>query len=403
MAAIACEEVSKVYADGTKAVDSFNLSVADGELMVLVGPSGCGKTTLLRMIAGLEEVTTGAIRIGSDDVTWVSAKNRDIAMVFQNYALYPHMTAYDNIAFGLKLHKTPKDQIAPTVHETAKMIGISDLLHRKPRQLSGGQRQRVAMGRAIARNPQVFLLDEPLSNLDAKLRFHMRAEIARVQRELAVTTVYVTHDQTEAMTLGDRVAVMRNGQLLQVDRPQVLYERPSDLFVAGFIGSPTMNLLEATVVSGEAGSFVEVGEFSFRLTEGELSQYPALQHCAGRRIALGIRPEHLEDTSLTGADPTDRRLVAVVENREDMGSETYVYLSLHAQLVATEDIAELAADVDADAVRDLERQAAESTSRFIARVDPRTRARVGEQVELTVDPGRLQFFDLDTGKSLSGR
>jgi multiple sugar transport system ATP-binding protein len=401
MAAIACDEVSKIFGDGTKAVDSLSLEVADGELMVLVGPSGCGKTTLLRMIAGLEEVTSGTIRIGDQDVTWVSAKNRDIAMVFQNYALYPHMTAYDNIAFGLKLHKTPKDQIAQTVHETAKMIGISDLLHRKPRQLSGGQRQRVAMGRAIARKPQVFLLDEPLSNLDAKLRFHMRAEIARVQREVEVTTVYVTHDQTEAMTLGDRVAVMRNGQLLQVDRPQVLYERPSDLFVAGFIGSPTMNLLEATVVDDGPEWLVEVGEFRFRLTELELAQHPALPRYAGRRIAVGIRPEHLEEASLTAADAADRRLAAVVENREDMGPETYLYLSLRAPLVATEDIAELAADVDADAVRDLERQAAESTSRFIARIDPRTRAQVGERVELTVDPGRLQFFDLETGGSLA--
>jgi multiple sugar transport system ATP-binding protein len=400
MARIACDAVSKVFPDGTRAVDSLSLEVADGELMVLVGPSGCGKTTLLRMIAGLEQATSGAIRIGEEDVTWVSAKNRDIAMVFQNYALYPHMTAYDNIAFGLKLHKTPKAEIPRIVRDTAKMIGISELLHRKPRELSGGQRQRVAMGRAIARRPQVFLLDEPLSNLDAKLRFHMRAEIARVQRELGVTTIYVTHDQTEAMTLGDRVAVIRNGQLLQVDRPQVLYERPSDLFVAGFIGSPTMNLLEATVVGGGAECFVDLGEFRFRVSGPELAQHPALRQYVDQRIAVGIRPEHLQDASLDGAGG-GRRLTALVENREDMGAETYLYISLKVPLVATEDIAELAADVDADAVAELERQAAQSSSRFIARVDPRTRARVGERVDLTVDPSRLHFFDLHTGKSLA--
>jgi multiple sugar transport system ATP-binding protein len=257
------------------------------------------------------------------------------------------------------------------------------------------------MGRAIARRPRVFLLDEPLSNLDAKLRFHMRAEIARVQRELGVTTVYVTHDQTEAMTLGDRVAVMRNGQLLQVDRPQILYEQPNDLFVAGFIGSPTMNLLEATVVHAEPRWSLELGELRFGLTDDELSQYPALRHYAGRTLAVGIRPEHLEDASFDSGGAGDRRVTAIVENREDMGSETYLYLSWRAPLVATEDIAELAADVDADAVTDLERQKAESRSRFIARVDPRTSARIGETVELVVAPGRLHFFDLETGKSLA--
>jgi multiple sugar transport system ATP-binding protein len=400
LAAISCQDVTKVYADGTKAVDALDLNIADGELMVLVGPSGCGKTTLLRMIAGLEEVSAGSIRIGDRDVTWMPAKSRDIAMVFQNYALYPHMTAYKNIAWGLKLHKTPKAEIARTVQETARMAGISELLQRKPRQLSGGQRQRVAMGRAIARKPKVFLLDEPLSNLDAKLRFQMRAEIARMQRDLAVTTVYVTHDQTEAMTLGDRVAVMRNGQLLQVDRPQVLYEHPTNLFVAGFIGSPTMNLVQATLLSRDGQWLLEIGEFHLAITERELAQQPQLHQYAGRTIAVGIRPEHLEDASLGGFHSDHHRLAAVVENREDTGAETYLYLSLNVPLVVTEDVAELAADVDADAVRQLERQAGGSEAHFIARVDPRTRVAVGERIELAVDPSRLHFFDLGTGRSL---
>jgi multiple sugar transport system ATP-binding protein len=402
MSGIACEGVTKVYADGTRAVDSLDLEVAEGQLMVLVGPSGCGKTTLLRMIAGLEEITEGVIRIGERAVNDVPAKDRDIAMVFQSYALYPHMTVYDNIGFGLKLHKTPKHEIERRVKETARAIGLGELLQKKPRQLSGGQRQRVAMGRAIVRKPRVFLLDEPLSNLDAKLRHQMRGEIGRIQRDLGVTSVYVTHDQTEAMTLGDRVAVLRKGQLQQVDAPQVLYRHPSNLFVAGFIGSPAMNLVEARLLRADSGYAVVFGSVSLRISDATLRVRPALARYEGRNVVLGIRPEHLEDTSFATATPRDRRLMATVELREEMGAETYLYFIVNAPPVLTEDIKELAADVDVGVLSELEAQAIHQTARFVARVNPGTRASVGAVIEFAVNTDELHFFDPATSMSIYG-
>jgi multiple sugar transport system ATP-binding protein len=402
MTGISCEAITKVYGDGTKAVDALDLEVTEGQLMVLVGPSGCGKTTLLRMIAGLEDITDGVIRIGGKPVNDVPAKDRDIAMVFQSYALYPHMTVFDNIAFGLKLHKTPKKEIEQRVTETARVIGLGDLLQKKPRQLSGGQRQRVAMGRAIARKPQVFLLDEPLSNLDAKLRFQMRSEIGRIQRNLGVTSVYVTHDQTEAMTLGDRVAVLRTGQLQQVDTPQVLYRRPSNLFVAGFIGSPAMNLVGAYVRRGADGYFVEFGGIRLRIGEAALLLRPALARYENQAVVVGIRPEHLQDASFVSDTPVDRRFKAVIDLREEMGAETYLYFVVDTPPVLTEDIRQLAADVDVGALTDLESQATTQTTRFVARVDPRTHVPEGGEVELAVNTEELHFFDPVTSVSIYG-
>ncbi len=300
MAEVVFEEVSKVFRDGTRAVDKLDLEIADGEFMVLVGPSGCGKTTALRMVGGLEEVTEGASESASGSSTTLSPKSRDIAMVFQSYALYPHLSVADNIGFALKIKRVPKEEIRRRVLETARMLGLEPHLKRKPRALSGGQRQRVAMGRAIIREPQAFLMDEPLSNLDAKLRVQMRAEIKRIQADLGTTTIYVTHDQAEAMTMGDRVAVMRKGVLQQVAPPEELYQRPQNMFVAGFIGSPAMNMLEATV-SREAGpTSVVAGEMSIGLSEKTLAAHPALQSYEGRAIILGIRPEGLNDAALAG-------------------------------------------------------------------------------------------------------
>ena len=294
MAQIQLQNARKIYPDGTEAVTSFNLNVEDGSFMVLVGPSGCGKTTVLRMIAGLEEITYGTIRIGDRVVNDVPPKERDIAMVFQNYALYPHKTVYENMAFGLQLRKVDKKEIGRRVNGTARVLGLEDMMKKRPRQLSGGQRQRVAMGRAIVREPQAFLMDEPLSNLDAKLRVQMRAEISRIQQSVGVTTVYVTHDQTEAMTLGDNVAVMKKGVLQQVDSPQTLYERPDNLFVAGFIGSPAMNLVEASLTGSGGNVFVEFAGNRLRVEDEALSLRPALRRYEGRKVVLGIRPEDME-------------------------------------------------------------------------------------------------------------
>jgi multiple sugar transport system ATP-binding protein len=399
VASIACENVTKVFRDGTRAVDAVSLDVADGELMVLVGPSGCGKTTLLRMVAGLETISDGTVRIGDEDVTDVPARERDIAMVFQSYALYPQMTTAENIGFGLKLRHTPKDEIRRSVERTAGGLFLSRLLGRRPGQLSGGQRQRVAMGRAIVRTPRVFLMDEPLSNLDAKLRFQMRAEISRLQRDLRCTTVYVTHDQTEAMTLGDRVAVMRHGVVQQVDRPQVLYRQPSNLFVAGFMGSPAMNLVEAQVeIDGDRWAVV-FGRHRLAIPASRLARSPALRTYAGRTIVLGIRPEHLEDASLRPDWPADARLSATVELREEMGAEAYLYLTVDARPVLTDDIRELEADIDAAA---LDARAEQRGASFVARVDPRTGAREGETMEFAVDTDELHLFDLESGQTLTG-
>src|SRR5439155_17404301 len=315
MAEIALEKLTKVYPDGTAAVTDLDLEIADGELVVFVGPSGCGKTSALRMIAGLEEITGGTVRVGDEVVNDLPPKARDMAMVFQNYALYPHMNVYDNMGFGLKMRGLPKSEIKRRVTDAAAILGLTEVLAKRPRHLSGGQRQRVAMGRAIVREPKAFLMDEPLSNLDAKLRVHMRAEIARIQRDLQATTIYVTHDQSEAMTLGDRVCVLRNGVLQQVDRPQVLYERPANLFVAGFIGSPAMNLVEAELVEQDGGLAVRFGPHVLPLPDTSLRRH------AGKRVALGIRPEDIADVG----SGRDGALDVTVDIREDMGSEVFLH------------------------------------------------------------------------------
>jgi multiple sugar transport system ATP-binding protein len=397
MAEIALEDVTKVYPDGTQAVSSMGLAIGDGEFMVLVGPSGCGKTTALRMVAGLEEISGGTIRIGDRVVNQLPPKDRDIAMVFQNYALYPHLTVYDNMAFGLKLRKVPKDEIDRRVTEAGRMLGLHDFLKRRPRALSGGQRQRVAMGRAIVREPQAFLMDEPLSNLDAKLRVQMRAEIARIQRELRVTTIYVTHDQVEAMTMGDRVAVMKKGVLQQAEAPQVLYEHPVNIFVAGFIGSPAMNLVEAELSRADGGIFAEFGSVRLRVDDKLMQGRPALEGFLGKKLVLGIRPEDMEDASLVSEAPEDRRLPVTVDLREALGSEIVVHFSVDAPIVLTEDTKELAVDVGAEAVEDLEERAREGETTFVAQLNPRTKAREGERLELFVDTARLHFFDTDSG------
>ena len=396
------DDVWKVYADGTEAVRALDLDVGDAEFVVLVGPSGCGKTTALRMIAGLEAITKGEVRIGDRVVNDVPPKDRDIAMVFQNYALYPHMSVFDNMAFGLKLAKMPRQEIDKRVRETADILGLGELLNRKPRALSGGQRQRVAMGRAIVRHPQAFLMDEPLSNLDAKLRVQMRAEIARIQHELQVTTLYVTHDQTEAMTMGDRVAVIRKGELQQVDVPQTLYEHPVNLFVAGFIGSPAMNLLEATLQGGEAGWTVSAGELALGIPDATLAQRPRLKAYDGKTVVLGIRPEDMEDASLVADAPTGHRLHAQIELREALGSDVIVHFVVAAPPAVTEDVKELAVDVGVEALQRVHDHAARGRTNVVARLNPRTHAQKGDSIELIVDTSRLHFFDVDDGSGIYG-
>ncbi len=395
MASVTFDRVAKVYSDGTRAVSDFNLDVSDGEFMVLVGPSGCGKTTALRMLAGLEEISEGVVRIGERVVNHVPSRDRDIAMVFQSYALYPHLSVYENIAFGLKVKKIPKDEIERRVHDAARILDLEPFLKRKPRALSGGQRQRVAMGRAIVRQPQAFLMDEPLSNLDAKLRVQMRAEIAGLQRDLKVTTVYVTHDQVEAMTMGDRVAVMRKGELQQVDDPQTLYERPVNLFVGGFIGSPAMNMIEATVARQNGGYVVRAGSQAIALDQEAVAAHPALADYEGREVILGIRPEELEDATLASDTPPDRRLRGKVALKEALGSEIIVHFVIDASPAVTEHIRELAQDTDAIAVRQLKEESAETT--MVGRFGARSRVREGEEAEVAVDTRSLHFFDPETG------
>jgi multiple sugar transport system ATP-binding protein len=396
MSEIVMDDVSKVYSDGTTAVSDLDLDIADGEFIVLVGPSGCGKTTALRMVAGLESISGGTIRIGDRVVNTVPPKERDIAMVFQNYALYPHMSVYDNMAFGLKLRKISKTEIDRRVKEAAGILGLSEFLQRKPKALSGGQRQRVAMGRAIVREPKAFLMDEPLSNLDAKLRVQMRSEIARIQHELGVTTIYVTHDQTEAMTMGDRVAVIRKGLLQQVDTPQFLYDHPSNLFVAGFIGSPAMNLVEASL-TGDGAASVEFGGLKLSVPEAVFADRPALRGFGGKRVIIGLRPEDMEDASLVPDAPPDRRMRATVTLREALGADVLVHFSVQEPEVITEDVRELAHDVGAEALQAVEERAKAGESTFLARLNPRTAARQGEPIELVVDVRRLHFFDPTTG------
>ena len=370
--------------------------------MVLVGPSGCGKTTALRMVAGLEEISEGTIRIGDRVVNQVPPKDRDIAMVFQNYALYPHMTVYENMAFALKLRKEDRASIDRRVREAADTLGLEEFLTKRPRHLSGGQRQRVAMGRAIVREPQAFLMDEPLSNLDAKLRVQMRSEIARIQRDLEVTSIYVTHDQTEAMTMGDRVAVIRKGELQQVERPQVLYDQPVNLFVAGFIGSPAMNMVEAGLSRSDGGLTVEFGGLRLGIDDEIRSKKPGLQRYEGKRVVVGIRPEDMEDASVVGDAPSDRRIRTKVDLREALGSEVLVHFTVEAPIVVTEDTKELAVDAGAEAVETMEARAKEDRSVFVAALNPRSEARRGQEIELVVDTGRLHFFDPQSGLGIHG-
>jgi multiple sugar transport system ATP-binding protein len=397
VAEITLEKVSKVYPDGTRAVVDLDLEIADGEFVVLVGPSGCGKTSALRMIAGLEEITDGTIRIGDEVVNDLPPKDRDIAMIFQNYALYPHMSAFENMAFGLKLRNVPRRDRGKRVGQAARTLGLADVLPKRPRTLSGGQRQRVAMGRAIVREPRAFLMDEPLSNLDAKLRVQMRAEIARLQRDLQVTTIYVTHDQSEAMTLGDRVAVMRRGELQQLDTPQRLYNEPVNLFVAEFIGSPAMNLLEGQIERSNGDAFVRFGEHRIRLDDGVFQARPALEAFVGRSVALGVRPEDLEDASLAADSSPDQRFPVVIDIREDMGSEVFLHFKVDAAPVVSEEVQEAA---EAEAVEAAVEQAQRGGYPLVARVDRETRAREGEHVELAVTAKRLHFFDPESGRGI---
>jgi multiple sugar transport system ATP-binding protein len=398
VAAVSFSDVSKVYPDGTRAVSGMDLASEDGEFIVLVGPSGCGKTTALRMVAGLEEITEGEIRIGDRVVNHVPARDRDIAMVFQSYALYPHLSVRENMAFGLKLRKLDKQEVNRRVENAAQILGLDELLDKKPRALSGGQRQRVAMGRAIVREPQAFLMDEPLSNLDAKLRVQVRAEISALQRNLGTTTVYVTHDQVEAMTMGDRVAVMRKGQLQQVAEPEELYDRPVNLFVGGFIGSPAMNLLDATLERRDGGHEVVVGGQRIALDEELLSARPALRSFEGREVILGIRPESLEDAEVASDGPADRRLKGRLELREALGSEIVAHVAVEGRQAVTDDVRELAGDIGAEprsgAARTLAPEGEQAM--VVARFDPRSGAREGSALEMVVDTTGLHFFDPET-------
>jgi multiple sugar transport system ATP-binding protein len=379
VAEIVLDNVSKVFSGGVVAVDGVSLTIDSGEFLVLVGPSGCGKSTLLRMIAGLEEVTDGTISIGEQDVTELPPRARDIAMVFQSYALYPHMTVRQNLGYGLKVRKTPKREIGERVDRAAKLLGLDQLLDRKPAALSGGQRQRVAMGRAIVREPKAFLMDEPLSNLDAKLRVSMRAQLAALHSRLATTTIYVTHDQIEAMTLGQRVAVMRDGRVQQVDRPQELYARPANLFVAAFIGSPAMNLVEAEIAGGQ----LRFGGYAIPLAGG--STPPDGQ------VIAGLRPEAFEDAAF--AEPDLPRIDVKVEVVEELGADTHVLFTVAAPRVEVSEVREASGDEDATL-------AAVEGSLFTARVDPATSARPGTPLRLAVDPSRFHYFDRETGLRL---
>src|SRR6266498_2030267 len=401
MAEVIFDKVEKIYDNDVHAVRDLSLEIGDGEFVVLVGPSGCGKTTALRMVAGLEDITDGKVSIGGRVVNDLTPKERDIAMVFQNYALYPHLSVADNIGFGLRLRKTPKNIVDERIEWAAKLLGLTPYLDRRPKELSGGQRQRVAMGRAIVRKPQVFLMDEPLSNLDAKLRVQMRAEIARIQHEVSVTTIYVTHDQVEAMTMGDRVAVMRKGELQQMAEPQKLYDSPKNLFVASFIGSPSMNIVEATVERREGGIACRLGDQELLVPEELVRRRPALPGYAGRKLALGIRPEHLEDASV--AKNGGARLRGRVLLTEALGSEILAHVEINASPVVTEDVVEGAvvdaeeAEVAADLMGD---SAGGGHTTFVGRFDASSKVRPDSDVEVVVNTQKLQFFDLETGHAI---
>ena len=393
MAAISMKGLTKRYPDGTAAVSDIDLDIADGEFVILVGPSGCGKSTLLRMIVGLEDISEGELTIGGEVVNGKAPKDRNLAMVFQNYALYPHLSVRENMAFPLRLAKVPEAEVTQRVEEAAKVLELTENLDRKPANLSGGQRQRVAMGRAIVRDPQAFLFDEPLSNLDAKLRVQMRTEIARVQRKYGTTTVYVTHDQTEAMTLGDRVAVLRKGVVMQVDTPRRLYNDPANLFVAGFIGSPSMNLLPGTL----EGSTLTLPFATVELPEdvvARLSQGSA----ASRQVIAGLRPEHFEDAALVSAEerPHGATFRTTVDNIEWLGSELYAYLPYDAGNLIGRQLSELAADLDLE-------QSSQDESQLVVRLSAASEVAAAGQAEIWLDARRLHLFDPDTGEALTRR
>jgi multiple sugar transport system ATP-binding protein len=401
LAQVRLDRVAKVFPDGTQAVWELSLEIPDGELMVFVGPSGCGKTTALRMIAGLEEVTAGEIWIGERVVNALPPRERDVAMVFQNYALYPHKTVFENLAFPLKLRGLAKRDVGEHVRRIARLLELEEHLNRRPRHLSGGQRQRVAMGRAIVRAPQAFLMDEPLSNLDAKLRTQMRAEISHLHRELGVTMIYVTHDQVEAMTLGDRVAVMRKGELQQVGSPQEIYAHPVNVFVAGFIGSPAMNFVEAELARDGDRLVVRFGDERLEVDERERAERPALGSYVGRGVIVGIRPESLGEGSAVSEDGR-RRFRGHVVLREDLGPEVIVHLGVAAVPAVTDEVIELTEDMDQAALDDLRRRREERYASFLARLPAEAGAIEGEPVELAIKPGALHFFDAETGSAIFG-
>ena len=391
MGAIKIKDVGKIYPNGTRALEDVNIEINDGEFVVLVGPSGCGKTTLLRMVAGLEDITEGEISIGEKVVNEVAPKDRDIAMVFQNYALYPHMSVYDNMAFSLKLRKLPKEEIDKKVKDAAKTLEISELLDRKPKALSGGQRQRVAMGRAIVRNPEAFLMDEPLSNLDAKLRVQMRAELGQLHTQLETTTVYVTHDQVEAMTMGDRVAVIRKGELQQIDTPREIYLYPKNIFVAGFIGSPSMNFVYADVkISGKKAELSFAGETIN--CDGESAK--KLEKMDGEQIVLGIRPEAFEDSIYAKDSEYSESIDIKVTLLEQLGSDSYIHFYKDIKPVQTEAIEEILADEGEDI------SVLGDETKFIARINPNSTVKEGEEIKLSIDSSKLHFFDPSTGNAL---
>ena len=391
MGAIDIKSAGKIYPNGTRALEDVNITINDGEFVVLVGPSGCGKTTLLRMVAGLEDITEGEISIGDKTVNDVAPKDRDIAMVFQNYALYPHMSVFDNMAFSLKLRKLPKDEIEQKVKEAAKTLEISELLDRKPKALSGGQRQRVAMGRAIVRNPQAFLMDEPLSNLDAKLRVQMRAELGQLHTQLQTTTLYVTHDQVEAMTMGDRVAVIRKGELQQIDTPREIYLKPKNIFVAGFIGSPSMNFVYANVGVNKRSIQLNFGNDQIEYNGEKLGKLKTFEN---KEIVMGIRPEAFEDGNYANASEFSESIKVSVSLLEQLGSDSYIHFYKDIKPVQTEAIEEILADEGEDI------SVLGDNTKFIARINPNSTVVEGKEIELKIDPSKLHFFDPETGDAI---
>jgi len=390
MGAINISNVGKIYPNGTRALEDVNIEINDGEFLVLVGPSGCGKTTLLRMVAGLEDITEGEISIADKIVNEVAPKDRDIAMVFQNYALYPHMSVYDNMAFSLKLRKLPKDEIDNKVKDAAKTLEIDELLERKPKALSGGQRQRVAMGRAIVRSPQAFLMDEPLSNLDAKLRVQMRAELGQLHAQLETTTLYVTHDQVEAMTMGDRVAVIRKGVLQQIDTPREIYLYPKNIFVAGFIGSPSMNFVYGTPNKSGKNTKINFGDNEIKVADAP----EALSDFEGKEIVVGIRPEAFEDSVYANEKEFSEQVSIEVSLLEQLGSDTYIHFYKDIKPVQTEAIEEILADEGEDI------SVLGDETKFIARINPNSNVEEGQKINLALDPTKLHYFDPDSGLAI---